>query len=189
MEAFGSELKPRERLSAARVGSARRRATPGRLALPACKPPALAVRMPLARAAKRLKRLKTAMGGSWKKLAWIWVRRHVRLGLAPRRLGIDGAMPTINAMSARFIFAFLQICAMGAFSSPKCRVRRAWIVGPLRSCVDGRGPKPAPGGTRRVAANNGSQFGFACKPLNSLELRKNKLGLRFPGLGFSFPWI
>ena len=37
------------------------------------------------------------MGGYWKKLAWIWVWRHVRLGLAPlplgvapRRLGIDG---------------------------------------------------------------------------------------------------
>jgi hypothetical protein len=47
-------------------------------------------RMPLASAAKRLKRLKTAMGGCWKKLAWIWVWRHSRLGLAPRRLGIDG---------------------------------------------------------------------------------------------------
>jgi len=29
-------------------------------------------------------------GSYWKKLAWIWVWRHVRLGLAPRRLGIDG---------------------------------------------------------------------------------------------------
>jgi hypothetical protein len=61
--------------------------------------------MPLARAAKRLKRLKTAMGGYWKKLAWIWVWRHsawgrrhsawgwrhVGLGLAPPRLGRAGA--------------------------------------------------------------------------------------------------
>jgi hypothetical protein len=44
--------------------------------------------MPLAEAAKPLKRLKTAMGSYWKKLAWIWVWRHVGLGLAPRRLGI-----------------------------------------------------------------------------------------------------
>jgi hypothetical protein len=53
--------------------------------------------MPIARAAKPLKRLKTAMGSYWKNLAWIgfgatsaWVWRHVGLGLAPRRLGIDG---------------------------------------------------------------------------------------------------
>jgi len=45
-------------------------------------------RMPLARAAKRMKRLKTAMGSYWKKLAWIWLWRHVGLGLAPRRLGV-----------------------------------------------------------------------------------------------------
>jgi hypothetical protein len=32
------------------------------------------------------------MGGYWKKLAWIWVWRHVGLCLAPRPLGIDGAM-------------------------------------------------------------------------------------------------
>jgi hypothetical protein len=39
------------------------------------------------------------MGSYWKKLAWIWVWRHVglglahiRLGLAPRRLGVDGTM-------------------------------------------------------------------------------------------------
>jgi hypothetical protein len=37
---------------------------------------------PLARAAKCLKRLKTAMGSYWKKLVWIWVWRHVGLGLA-----------------------------------------------------------------------------------------------------------
>jgi hypothetical protein len=48
-------------------------------------------RMPLAGPAKPLKRLKTAMGGYWKKLAWIWVWRHVRLGLAPRPFGIGGA--------------------------------------------------------------------------------------------------
>ena len=60
-------------------------------------------RMPLARAAKRLKRLKTAMGSYWKKLAWIWVWRHVRLGLAPRPFGV-GAAPawesTVNATRA-----------------------------------------------------------------------------------------
>ena len=46
-----------------------------------------------------MKRLKTAMGGYWKKLAWIWVWRrirlgwrHVDLGLAPRRFGIDGSV-------------------------------------------------------------------------------------------------
>ena len=50
--------------------------------------------MSLARAAKRLKRFKTAMGGYWKKLAWIWVWRHVRLGSAPCRLGIGGTMST-----------------------------------------------------------------------------------------------
>jgi hypothetical protein len=49
-------------------------------------------RKPLAGAAKPLKKLKTAMGGYWKKLAWIWVWRHVRLGLAPRRLGVDGSV-------------------------------------------------------------------------------------------------
>jgi hypothetical protein len=38
--------------------------------------------------AKLLKRLKTAMGGYWKKLAWIWVWRHSRLGLAPRPYGV-----------------------------------------------------------------------------------------------------
>jgi hypothetical protein len=37
-----------------------------------------------------LKRLGTAMGRYWKKLAWIWVWRHSSLGLAPRPLGIDG---------------------------------------------------------------------------------------------------
>jgi hypothetical protein len=41
-----------------------------------------------ARAAKPLKRLKTAMGSYWKKLAWIWVWRHVGLGLAPRPFGV-----------------------------------------------------------------------------------------------------
>jgi hypothetical protein len=52
-------------------------------------------RMPLARAAKPLKRLKTAMGSSWKKLAWIWVWRHSRLGLAPLPLGFAmGRGPT-----------------------------------------------------------------------------------------------
>ena len=40
------------------------------------------------RPAKPLKTFKTAMGISWKKLAWIWGWRHVRLGLAPRRLGV-----------------------------------------------------------------------------------------------------
>jgi hypothetical protein len=44
--------------------------------------------MPLARAAKRLKRLKMAMGSYWKKLAWIWVWRRVGLGLAPLRFGL-----------------------------------------------------------------------------------------------------
>jgi hypothetical protein len=39
---------------------------------------------------QRLKRLKTTMGSDWKKLAWIWVWRHIGLGLAQRRLGIDG---------------------------------------------------------------------------------------------------
>jgi hypothetical protein len=28
------------------------------------------------------------MGAYWKKLGWIWVWRHVRLGLAPRPLGV-----------------------------------------------------------------------------------------------------
>jgi hypothetical protein len=63
--------------------------------------------MTLAMAAKPLKKLKTAMGGYWKKLAWIWVWRHSRLGLAPRPLGaraaptwIDGTMPTVNAIRA-----------------------------------------------------------------------------------------
>jgi hypothetical protein len=65
-------------------------------------------------AAKLLKSLKTAMGSYWKKLTWIWVWRHSRLGLAPRRLGfgatpvwagaapvgIDGTMPTVNAIRA-----------------------------------------------------------------------------------------
>jgi hypothetical protein len=46
-----------------------------------------------ARAAKLLKRLKMAMEGYWKKLAWIWVRRHVRLGLARRPFGV-GAAPS-----------------------------------------------------------------------------------------------
>ena len=63
-----------------------------RLASPARKPPALVVTTPLARAAKSLKRLKTAMGSSWNKLAWIWVWRHFGLGLAPRPFGIDGTM-------------------------------------------------------------------------------------------------
>jgi|HubBroStandDraft_1064217.scaffolds.fasta_scaffold17694_4 hypothetical protein len=53
-------------------------------------------RLPLSGAAKSLKRLKTAMGGYWKKLAWIWVWRHVGLGLAPRRLGLDGTAPTVK---------------------------------------------------------------------------------------------
>ena len=54
--------------------------------------------MPLAGASKRLKRLKTAMGSYWKKLAWIWVwrtsawvwRRSVGVGAAP--VCIDGTM-------------------------------------------------------------------------------------------------
>jgi hypothetical protein len=45
----------------------------------------------VARAAKPLKRLKTAMGGYWKKLAWIWVWRHSRLGLAPCPFGARAA--------------------------------------------------------------------------------------------------
>jgi hypothetical protein len=43
----------------------------------------------LARAAKPLKRVKTAMGSYWKKLAWIWVWRHSRLGSALHPLGLD----------------------------------------------------------------------------------------------------
>jgi hypothetical protein len=50
--------------------------------------------MPLATAVKRMKRLKTAMGGFWKELAWILVWRRSRLGLAPRRLGIDRGTPS-----------------------------------------------------------------------------------------------
>ena len=42
-------------------------------------------------AAKPLKRLKTAIGSYWKKLAWIWVWRHVCLGLAPHPLGFGAA--------------------------------------------------------------------------------------------------
>jgi hypothetical protein len=48
-------------------------------------------RMSLASAAKCLKRLKIAMSNSWKKLAWIWVWRHVGLGLAPRPFGARAA--------------------------------------------------------------------------------------------------
>ena len=55
-----------------------------------------------------LKRLKTAMGSYWKKLAWIWVWRHVplgfgailrsrwvwrRVGLGLRRVGLGSAPP------------------------------------------------------------------------------------------------
>jgi hypothetical protein len=54
-----------------------------------------------------LKRLKKAMGSYWKKLAWIWVWRHVRLGLAPRPLGVGAAsasdrraIPTVNLIRA-----------------------------------------------------------------------------------------
>jgi hypothetical protein len=36
---------------------------------------------------KPLKRLKTARGGSCQKLAWIWGRRHFRLGSAPPGVG------------------------------------------------------------------------------------------------------
>jgi hypothetical protein len=43
-------------------------------------------------AAKPLKRLKTAMGSYWKKLAWVWVSRHAGLGLAPHPPGV-GADP------------------------------------------------------------------------------------------------
>jgi hypothetical protein len=45
-----------------------------------------------------LKRIKTAIGSYWKELTWIWVLRHVGLGLAPlplgacARFGIDGAL-------------------------------------------------------------------------------------------------
>ena len=51
-------------------------------------------RAPLAhcRAAKPLKTFKTTMGSSCLELAWIWVWRHVCLGLAPRPLGV-GAVP------------------------------------------------------------------------------------------------
>ena len=51
-------------------------------------------RAPLAHchAAKPLKTFKTTMGSSCQKLAWIWVWRHVCLGLAPRSLGV-GATP------------------------------------------------------------------------------------------------
>jgi hypothetical protein len=48
-------------------------------------------RMPLARTAKRLKTLRSAMGSYWKKSAWIWVWRHSRLGLAPRPFGVGAA--------------------------------------------------------------------------------------------------
>jgi hypothetical protein len=45
-------------------------------------------RMPLARPARPLKRLKTAVGSYWKK-GWHGFGRHEGLGLAPCRLGID----------------------------------------------------------------------------------------------------
>jgi hypothetical protein len=46
-------------------------------------------RMSLARAAKALKGLNTARGSYWKKLAWIWVRRHV--GWGRRHVGLGSA--------------------------------------------------------------------------------------------------
>jgi hypothetical protein len=53
--------------------------------------------------AKPLKRLKTAMGGYWKKLAWVWVGAASGLGLAPHRLGraITGADPVHPTRRAR----------------------------------------------------------------------------------------
>ena len=50
------------------------------------------------------------MGSYWKKLAWIWVWRHVRLGLAPRRLGVGAAPAWVwrdHANSQR-----IRICAI-----------------------------------------------------------------------------
>jgi hypothetical protein len=42
------------------------------------------------------------MGSSWKKLAWIWVWRHSRLGLAPRPFGVgaDGAFARLEPFKA-----------------------------------------------------------------------------------------
>jgi hypothetical protein len=47
--------------------------------------------MPLARAAKSLKRLKKGNGQLLEKVGWIWVWRHFRLGLAPRPFGVGAA--------------------------------------------------------------------------------------------------
>jgi len=51
-------------------------------------------------AAKPLKWLKTAMDRSCRKLAWVWVRRHVGLGLAPHPFGV-GAPPAWGQHGAR----------------------------------------------------------------------------------------
>jgi hypothetical protein len=48
-------------------------------------------RAPLAGAVKPLKRLKMAIISSWKKLAWIWVWRHIGLGLAPCPFAVGDA--------------------------------------------------------------------------------------------------
>jgi len=58
-------------------------------------------RMSLARAAKPLKRLKTTMGSYCEKLAWIWDRRHVRLGSAPRARCLGTSQPARYPHAAR----------------------------------------------------------------------------------------
>jgi putative membrane protein len=68
------------------------------------------------------------MGGYWKNLAWIWVWRHVRLGLAPRplgvgagRLGIGWTLPIVNAKRAMKDYYHLTMSNVEESRADTCR--------------------------------------------------------------------
>jgi hypothetical protein len=90
------------------------------------------------------------MGSYWKNLAWIgfgatsaWIWRHVGLGLAPRRLGIDGN------------------------HANRQRDKSHGLWDGVAKRLGGRGRHSYRVGRARVGENIGSQLGFARKPFNS----------------------
>jgi hypothetical protein len=89
-------------------------------------------RMPLAIAAKRLKRPKTAMGAYWKKLAWIWVWRRSAWDRqsvnATRAIEVD-RIPRLGQAPLVFIARRLRFPGTHRpTTAPACRRRRKPVL-------------------------------------------------------------
>jgi hypothetical protein len=67
-----------------------------------------------------IEKAQNVMGGYWKKLAWIWLWRRSRVGLAPtpawvwRHVRFDGTMPTVGAIRAIKVIRLLSTFALSS---------------------------------------------------------------------------